>query len=60
MRQTDHPGYCRFDSPGDVKLWRPVSEAVKIVNYVYVLELRCNKFEGLVEEFTDPEKAFWE
>ena len=59
MRQTDHTGYCRFDSPRGVKLWRPVGEAVKIADYVYVLELGCNKFEGLVEEFTDLEKAFW-
>jgi branched-chain amino acid transport system ATP-binding protein len=30
-----------------------------IADYVYVLDLGRNKFDGLVEEFTDLEKAFW-
>ena len=36
-----------------------IREALKIADYVYVLELGRNKFEGGVEEFTDLEKAFW-
>ncbi len=36
-----------------------IRQALKIADYVYVLELGCNKFEGPVEEFTDLEKAFW-
>jgi branched-chain amino acid transport system ATP-binding protein len=33
--------------------------ALKIADYVYVLELGRNKFEGLSSEFDDLEKAFW-
>lgn len=36
-----------------------IREALKIADYVYVLELGHNKYEGPVEEFTDLEKAFW-
>ena len=36
-----------------------IREALKIADYVYVLELGRNKFDGPVEEFTDLEKAFW-
>jgi branched-chain amino acid transport system ATP-binding protein len=36
-----------------------IRQALKISDYVYVLELGHNKFEGPVEEFTDLEKAFW-
>jgi branched-chain amino acid transport system ATP-binding protein len=36
-----------------------IRQALKIADYVYVLELGKNKFEGPVEEFTDLEKAFW-
>ncbi len=36
-----------------------IRQALKIANYVYVLELGRNKFDGPVEEFTDLEKAFW-
>ncbi|MDD5466665.1 MAG: ABC transporter ATP-binding protein [Anaerolineales bacterium] len=36
-----------------------IRQALKIADYVYVLELGRNKFEGPVEEFTDLEKAFW-
>jgi branched-chain amino acid transport system ATP-binding protein len=36
-----------------------IRQALKIADYVYVLELGHNKFEGPVEEFTDLEKAFW-
>ncbi len=33
--------------------------ALAVADYVYVLELGRNKFQGPVEEFTDLEKAFW-
>ena len=36
-----------------------IRQALKIADYVYVLELGHNKFEGPVAEFTDLEKAFW-
>jgi branched-chain amino acid transport system ATP-binding protein len=36
-----------------------IREALKIADYVYVLELGRNKFDGPVEEFGDLEKAFW-
>lgn len=36
-----------------------IRQALKIADYVYVLELGRNKFQGPAEEFTDLEKAFW-
>jgi branched-chain amino acid transport system ATP-binding protein len=39
-----------------------IRQALKVADYVYVLELGHNKFEGPVEDFTDPQdlkKAFW-
>jgi branched-chain amino acid transport system ATP-binding protein len=36
-----------------------IREALKIADYVYVLELGRNKFDGPTEDFTDLEKAFW-
>lgn len=36
-----------------------IRQALKIADYVYVLELGRNRFEGPVEEFTDVKKAFW-
>lgn len=36
-----------------------IRQALKIADYVYVLELGRNKFEGPVEEFRDLRKAFW-
>ncbi len=36
-----------------------IRQALKIADYVYVLELGRNRFEGPVEEFTDLERAFW-
>jgi len=36
-----------------------IRQALKIADYVYVLELGRNKFEGPAKEFTDLEKAFW-
>jgi branched-chain amino acid transport system ATP-binding protein len=36
-----------------------IRQAIKIADYVYVLELGRNKFEGPAQQFTDLEKAFW-
>lgn len=36
-----------------------IRKAVKISDYVYVLELGRNKFDGPAQEFTDLEKALW-
>lgn len=36
-----------------------IRQALKISDYVYVLELGRNKFEGEASEFQDLEKAFW-
>ncbi len=36
-----------------------IRQALKIADYVYVLELGRNKFEGPPNEFDDLEKAFW-
>ena len=36
-----------------------IRKALKISDYVYVLELGRNKYEGPAEEFTDVKKAFW-
>ncbi|MEE9587637.1 MAG: ABC transporter ATP-binding protein [Hyphomicrobiaceae bacterium] len=36
-----------------------IRQALKIADYVYVLELGRNKYEGAASEFTDLEKAFW-
>ena len=36
-----------------------IRQALKISDYVYVLELGRNKFEGPAEDFKDLEKAFW-
>ena len=36
-----------------------IREALKIADYVYVLELGRNKFEGPATDFQDLEKAFW-
>jgi branched-chain amino acid transport system ATP-binding protein len=36
-----------------------IRQALKVGDYVYVLELGRNRFEGPVEEFTDLKKAFW-
>ena len=36
-----------------------IRQALKIADYVYVLELGRNKYEGQAEEFDDLEKAFW-
>ncbi len=36
-----------------------IRQALKIADYVYVLELGRNKFNGPASEFTDLEKAFW-
>ncbi len=36
-----------------------IRHALKIADYVYVLELGRNKYEGRASEFEDLEKAFW-
>lgn len=36
-----------------------IRQALKIADYVYVLDLGRNRFEGPPEDFTDLEKAFW-
>ena len=36
-----------------------IRKALKIADYVYVLELGKNKFEGAPSDFDDLEKAFW-
>lgn len=36
-----------------------IRHALKIADYVYVLELGRNKFEGPADDFDDLEKAFW-
>ena len=36
-----------------------IRHALKIADYVYVLELGRNKYEGPADEFRDLEKAFW-
>lgn len=36
-----------------------IRHALKIADYVYILELGRNKFEGKASEFEDLEKAFW-
>ena len=36
-----------------------IRQALKIADYVYVLELGRNKFEGPASDFTNLEKAFW-
>ena len=36
-----------------------IRQALIIADYVYVLELGKNKFEGPAQQFTDLEKAFW-
>ena len=36
-----------------------IRQALKIADYVYVLELGRNKFEGPASEFTDLKLAFW-
>jgi len=36
-----------------------IRKALKIADYVYVLELGKNKFEGKPSDFDDLEKAFW-
>ncbi len=36
-----------------------IRHALKIADYVYVLELGRNKFEGPASDFNDLEKAFW-
>ena len=36
-----------------------IRKALKISDYVYVLELGRNRYEGPASDFTDLKKAFW-
>ena len=36
-----------------------IRQVLKIADYVYVLELARNEFEGPASEFTDLKQAFW-
>ena len=36
-----------------------IRHALKIADYVHVLELGRNKFQGPADEFHDLEKVFW-
>jgi len=36
-----------------------IRQALKIADYVYVLEFGRNKFEGPASDFDDLEKALW-
>ena len=44
---------------GNPRRKQEIRHALKIADYVYVLELDRNKFEGPAVEFHDLEKAFW-
>ena len=43
----------------DSTLALDIKETLTIADYVYVLELGKNKFEGAPSDFDDLEKAFW-
>ena len=45
----------RNPNPSD----QEIRHALHISDYVYVLELGRNKFEGPASDFDDLEKAFW-
>lgn len=51
LRDRDHLTILLVD--------QEIRQALKIADYVYVLELGRNKHEGPAAEFTDLEKAFW-
>lgn len=50
---------ARIDGLTILLVDQEIRHALKIADYVYVLELGRNKFEGPASEFTDLEKAFW-
>jgi branched-chain amino acid transport system ATP-binding protein len=51
LRDRDHLTILLVD--------QEIRQALKIADYVYVLELGRNKHEGPAADFTDLEKAFW-
>ena len=50
---------ARIDGLTILLVDQEIRHALKIADYVYVLELGRNKFEDPASEFTDLEKAFW-
>lgn len=50
---------ARIDELTILLVDQEIRHALKIADYVYVLELGRNKFEGPASEFDDLEKAFW-
>ena len=50
---------CQNEGITVVLVDQEIRQALKISDYVYVLELGRNKYEGPASEFTDLEKAFW-
>lgn len=44
---------------GAAAVFGEIRQALKIADYVYVLELGKNKFEGAPADVDDLEKAFW-
>ena len=47
------------DNLGILLVDQEIRHALRIADYVYVLELGRNKFEGPPSEFGDLQKAFW-
>jgi branched-chain amino acid transport system ATP-binding protein len=49
------------ENVGQPGLWidAVIRQALKIADYVYVLEFGRNKFEGPASDFDDLEKALW-
>jgi branched-chain amino acid transport system ATP-binding protein len=52
-------GLARDDGLSILLVDQEIRQALRIADYVYVLELGRNKFDGPAAEFTDLEKAFW-
>ncbi len=50
---------ARIDKLTILLVDQEIRQALKIADYVYVLELGRNKFEGPASDFDDLEKAFW-
>ncbi len=52
-------GLTRNDDLAILLVDQEIRQALKIADYVYVLELGRNKYEGAAGDFDDLEKAFW-
>lgn len=50
---------ARIDNLTILLVDQEIRQALRIADYVYVLELGRNKFEGPASDFDDLEKAFW-